>query len=96
MSVNVQFVLFKVYSEPNKRLSVNWRPDDAFCKPAFGERISTTNLLMKVKRRPKKEDSSKYEYQVEVLGIIDTAYRFNGNSLMTIEKNKNIYTYEVK
>lgn len=67
----------KVYSEQNKRLSVNWRPDDAFCKPAFGERCSTTNLLMKVRRRPKKGDKSQYEYQVEVLGIIDTTYKFN-------------------
>ncbi|XP_063422877.1 general transcription factor 3C polypeptide 5-like [Mytilus trossulus] len=67
----------KVYSESNKRLSVNWRPADPFCKPAFGERCSTTNLLMKVKRRPKKGDKSKYEFQVEVLGIIDTTYKFN-------------------
>ena len=33
---------------------------------------------MKVQRRPKKGDKSKYEYQVEVLGIIDTTYKFNG------------------
>lgn len=67
----------KVYSQPNKRLSVNWRPDDAFCKPAFGERCSTTNLLMKVKRRPRKGDNSKYEYHVEVVGIVDTTYKFH-------------------
>ena len=80
----MHLTLFKVYSQPNKRLSVNWRPDDAFCKPAFGERCSTTNLLMKVKRRPRKGDNSKYEYHIEVVGIVDTTYKFHGTVYQTI------------
>jgi hypothetical protein len=33
---------------------------------------------MKVKRRPRKGDNSKYEYHIEVVGIVDTTYKFHG------------------
>ncbi|XP_033606332.1 general transcription factor 3C polypeptide 5 isoform X1 [Cryptotermes secundus] len=45
------------YSLKNRRLELRFRPDDAFSKPACGDRHKTLSLLLKVKvRRQKKKN----------------------------------------
>ncbi|KAJ8300470.1 hypothetical protein KUTeg_021989 [Tegillarca granosa] len=70
----------KTYSEVNKRLALNWRPNDIFCKPAFAERCQTTSILLKIRRRRRKGDDSgtSDQYQVEFLGDVEVSYRFQG------------------
>ncbi|KAJ8300887.1 hypothetical protein KUTeg_022406 [Tegillarca granosa] len=70
----------KTYSEVNKRLALNWRPNDIFCKPAFAERCQTTSILLKICRRRRKGDDSgtSDQYQVEFLGDVEVSYRFQG------------------
>jgi len=61
------------------RIELRFRPDDPFCKPAHGERIQTSNLLLKVvkkTRRNKKTNETTSSYHVRVEGVIGTTYRF--------------------
>ncbi|XP_062593081.1 general transcription factor 3C polypeptide 5-like [Saccostrea cucullata] len=69
----------RVYANVNKRVDVNFRPSNAYCKPAFGERTVTSSLYMKVKRRRKKGEKSweNCQFQVEVLGSVESMYKFN-------------------
>lgn len=46
--------LFQTYSLKNRRLELRFRPDDAFSKPACGDRHKTLSLLLKVKVRRQK------------------------------------------
>jgi hypothetical protein len=50
--------LFQTYSLANRRLELRFRPDDAFSKPACGDRHKTLSLLLKVKVRRKKNKNS--------------------------------------
>ncbi|XP_013788268.1 general transcription factor 3C polypeptide 5-like [Limulus polyphemus] len=79
--------LSKVYSEPSRRLELRYRPNDIYCKCGHGDRFNTTNLLMKVVRKKVKravdenslsESSDCYTYRVDIIGIVDTTYRFKG------------------
>ncbi|XP_045195557.1 general transcription factor 3C polypeptide 5-like [Mercenaria mercenaria] len=67
--------LEKIYGDPMKRLPLQWRPEDFYCKATYGDRIKASNLLMKVCRRRRKSDG-KEEYEVKVLGIVETVYKF--------------------
>jgi hypothetical protein len=50
--------MFQTYSLANRRLELRFRPDDAFSKPACGDRHKTLSLLLKVKVRRKKDGIS--------------------------------------
>ena len=90
--VNIKFMILEnltfhpcichqqVYSDPSKRLPLRWRPEDVYCKAAFGDRVHSNSLLMRVRRRRKKSEDAKFEYQVEVLGIVNVTYKFQGMS----------------
>ncbi|XP_060572664.1 general transcription factor 3C polypeptide 5-like [Ruditapes philippinarum] len=67
--------LEKIYSDPIKRLPLQWRPEDIYCKATYGDRTNVSNLLMKVTRRRRKSDGHE-EYKVEILGRVYTTYKF--------------------
>ncbi|XP_052788655.1 general transcription factor 3C polypeptide 5-like [Mya arenaria] len=67
--------LQQIFSDSQKRLPLLWRPDNIYCKPAYGDRFSVSNLLMKVTKRRRKSDGRE-DYKVEFCGHIDTSYRF--------------------
>lgn len=81
-TLNGQDHINHVYSEPTRRLELSYRPQDIHCKCAHGDRFDTTSLLMKVKRIPKKksemESDDDDEFSIEIIGVIDTAYKFKG------------------
>uniref|UniRef100_T1J199 General transcription factor 3C polypeptide 5 n=1 Tax=Strigamia maritima TaxID=126957 RepID=T1J199_STRMM len=62
------------YANPSHRLELYFRPKDPYCKPVFGDRQNTTNLLLKVKR--KKASDGKVELTSEILGVVGTTYKF--------------------
>lgn len=86
--------LEKVYSTTNKRADLHFQPGNIFCKPAFAERAAATCLLLKVKRRRSKGEKSweSCQYQVEVLGSLETMYTFNSMAdfqYLPVVKSKN-------
>ncbi|XP_025114194.1 general transcription factor 3C polypeptide 5-like [Pomacea canaliculata] len=71
----------------NRKLELRFRPQDPYCKPAYGTMNKVSSLLLKVKRRRKSnpadshildggDDSNAFEYKVEILGIITSSYKF--------------------
>ncbi|PSN45535.1 hypothetical protein C0J52_05772 [Blattella germanica] len=68
------------YSLRNRRLELRFRPDDAFSKPACGDRHKTLSLLLKVKIRRKKnrsEQVSEYGSSEESDGSTVSCYTDN-------------------
>ena len=72
------------------RLELNWRPHEIYSKPAYGDNTNVTRLLLKVKRIKKQpanpvssgnhDQDGEYEYNGDVMGIIQTSYRFQGEA----------------
>ncbi|XP_037548560.1 general transcription factor 3C polypeptide 5 [Nematolebias whitei] len=68
----------KSFSDPNRRLELRFRPQDPFCHYVCGNRLSSSNLLLKVRRRVRKKDPNDAEIQMDVVGIVGTTYKFQG------------------
>ncbi|KAM6902127.1 general transcription factor 3C polypeptide 5 [Xenentodon cancila] len=68
----------KTYADPNRRLELRFRPQDPFCHSACGNRLPSSNILLRVRRRVRKKDPNDAEIQMEMVGIIGTTYKFQG------------------
>ncbi|XP_077353459.1 general transcription factor 3C polypeptide 5 [Festucalex cinctus] len=68
----------ETFSQPNRRLELRYRPQDPFCHCLCGNRFSSSNLLLRVRRRVRKRDSKVAEIKMEILGVIGTTYKFQG------------------
>ncbi|XP_054613736.1 general transcription factor 3C polypeptide 5 isoform X1 [Dunckerocampus dactyliophorus] len=68
----------KTYAHQNLRLELRYRPQDPFCHALCGNRFSSNNLLLRVRRRISKKDSRVAEIKMEILGVIGTTYKFQG------------------
>ncbi|RVE65406.1 hypothetical protein OJAV_G00116200 [Oryzias javanicus] len=68
----------KTFADPNRRLELRFRPQDPFCHPACGNRLSSSNILLRVRRRVRRKDPKDTEIQMEIVGIIGTTYKFQG------------------
>ncbi|XP_029941208.1 general transcription factor 3C polypeptide 5 [Salarias fasciatus] len=68
----------KTFAHPNRRLEMRFRPQDPFCHAACGNRLPSSNLLLRVRRRVRKKDPNDAQIQMEVLGVIATTYKFQG------------------
>ncbi|XP_077478526.1 general transcription factor 3C polypeptide 5 [Stigmatopora argus] len=68
----------QTYSNPNLRLELRYRPQDPFCHFLCGNRFSSNNLLLRVRRRIRKRDAKVAELKMEILGVIGTTYKFQG------------------
>ncbi|CAG8505265.1 19403_t:CDS:10 [Rhizophagus irregularis] len=94
---NINKVLHTLGSEKGLKKAINedlmelrFRPDDPFCHPINGDVIPTSNLLLKVTRRKKKQNktvnheeektSVKDDVNFDILGIISKTCRFRGMS----------------
>ncbi|XP_051906061.1 general transcription factor 3C polypeptide 5 [Hippocampus zosterae] len=66
------------FTQPNLRLELRYRPQDPFCHALCGNRFSSSNLLLRVRRRVRKRDSKVAEIKMEILGVIGTTYKFQG------------------
>lgn len=67
----------KTYGDSSKRLELRFRPKDPFCHPVNGNRYSSTNLLLRVRRRTNK-GSGETQISMEIVGLIGTTYKFQG------------------
>lgn len=62
-------------------MALNFRPDNIFSKPIFGDVKPTTGLLLKVRRRKKKSNKPNApaeEPQVEIVGSVKSIVKFEG------------------
>nr|XP_046231839.1 general transcription factor 3C polypeptide 5 [Scatophagus argus] len=68
----------KTFANPNRRLELRYRPRDPFCHPLCGNRFSSSNLLLRVRRRVRKNNPKDAEISMDILGVIGTTYKFQG------------------
>ncbi|KAG9353925.1 hypothetical protein JZ751_012049 [Albula glossodonta] len=68
----------KTYSEPSRRLELNYRPQDPYCHPLCGNRFPCTSLLLRVRKRSRKGSGAEAQVDMEVMGHIGTTYKFQG------------------
>ncbi|PWA26515.1 hypothetical protein CCH79_00000675, partial [Gambusia affinis] len=68
----------KTFSDPNRRLEMRFRPRDPFCHSMCGNRLSSSNLLLRVRRRVRKKEPKDAQIQMDIMGIIGTTYKFQG------------------
>ena len=47
----------QTYCDPDKRLELCFRPKDAGCRPLFGNRHACKGLLLRVRRRRRRQDA---------------------------------------
>ncbi|KAM5186704.1 general transcription factor 3C polypeptide 5 [Callospermophilus lateralis] len=77
----------RIYTDPTKRLELYFRPKDPYCHPVCANRFSTSSLLLRIRKRtrqqrgvPGVEAYSKVEFDMEILGVVSTIYKFQGMS----------------
>lgn len=68
----------KTYAHPNRRLELRFRPQDPFCHGLCGNRLDSSNLLLRVRRRVRKSDPNDAQIHMEIVGVIGTTYKFQG------------------
>ncbi|XP_039718909.1 general transcription factor 3C polypeptide 5-like [Pteropus medius] len=76
----------RIYADPTKRLELYFRPKDPYCHPVCANRFSTSSLLLRIKRKTKRQQAvpgsrthPEVTLDVEILGIVSTIYKFQGN-----------------
>ncbi|EPQ17577.1 General transcription factor 3C polypeptide 5 [Myotis brandtii] len=77
----------RIYGDPTKRLELYFRPKDPYCHPVCANRFSTSSLLLRVRRKTKRQEGlpgpearPQVTFDVDILGIVPTIYRFQGMS----------------
>lgn len=70
----------RTYSIPTRRLELSFRPEDPYAHSLCGDRYATANLLLRVKRRKKKQQRGNGEtevvkYEQEILGIVGNSFK---------------------
>ncbi|KAK2120517.1 General transcription factor 3C polypeptide 5 [Saguinus oedipus] len=77
----------RIYADPTKRLELYFRPKDPYCHPVCANRFSTSSLLLRIRKRTRRqkgvlstEAHPEVTFDMEILGIISTIYKFQGMS----------------
>lgn len=73
--------LSRTYSNPTRRLELSFRPEDPYAHAVCGDRYPTANLLLRVKRRKKKQregtsEPEEVKYEQEILGIVGNTFKY--------------------
>lgn len=73
----------QTYNEPSKRLELLFRSRIAGGRPVYADRCDCNRFVLKVRRRKLKTENvshpslpTEYEYDVQLLGTVTTAYKF--------------------
>lgn len=72
--------LENTFKQANSRLELFFRPQDIYAHSTLGDRINTHNLLVKLIKRTSvdSEGKSTIVYDTQIVGFIETTYRFKG------------------
>lgn len=70
----------RTYSHPTRRLELSFRPDDPYAHTVCADRYPTANLLVRVKRRKKKQregtsEPEEVKYEQEIMGIVGNTFK---------------------
>uniref|UniRef100_A0A6B2L250 Transcription factor IIIC subunit 5 HTH domain-containing protein n=1 Tax=Arcella intermedia TaxID=1963864 RepID=A0A6B2L250_9EUKA len=66
----------QAHKENSKFLALNLKPDIVHSHPIYGDKIMTSNMILKVVRPLE----SKLDYKCEMIGLVNNTYRFKGLS----------------
>ncbi|XP_061460222.1 general transcription factor 3C polypeptide 5 [Rhineura floridana] len=76
----------RIYADPGRRLELYFRPRDPYCHPVCANRFPTSSMLLKVRKKTRRKQTEagdfeeEVKFEVEVLGIVATVYKFQGMS----------------
>ena len=70
----------RTYSHATRRLELSFRPDDPYAHTVCADRYPTANLLVRVKRRKKKQregtsEPEEVKYEQEIMGIVGNTFK---------------------
>lgn len=78
----------RTVADPSRRLELRLRPKDVYCKPACADHSSTNNLVLRIRRKKKKQSAenvagtsfsstdAEEPFEASVVGIVDKTYKF--------------------
>lgn len=71
----------RTFSNSTRRLELSFRPEDPYAHAVCADRFPTANLLLRVKRRRKKQregtsQPEEVKYEQEILGIVGNTFKF--------------------
>ncbi len=74
--------LTQIYADPGKRLELYFRPKDPYCHPVCANRFPASAMLLRVKRRSRRKrlGEQDVQFEMEIMGIVTTVYKFQGNA----------------
>lgn len=72
----------RIYADPGKRLELYFRPKDPYCHPVCANRFPASAMLLRVKRRSRRKrlGEQDVQFEMEIMGIVTTVYKFQGMS----------------
>lgn len=70
----------RTFSNSSRRLELSFRPEDPYAHALCADRSPTANLLLRVKRRRKKQreetsQPAEVKYEQEILGIVGNTFK---------------------
>ena len=71
----------RTFSNSTRRLELSFRPEDPYAHAVCADRFPTANLLLRVKRRRKKQregtsQPEEVKYEQEILGIVGNTFKY--------------------
>ena len=71
----------RTFSNSSRRLELSFRPEDPYAHAVCADRFPTANLLLRVKRRKKKQREGTSQpgdviYEQEILGIVGNTFKY--------------------
>lgn len=78
VSYTILLAIQQTFANPSRRLELRYRPQDPFCHSLCGNRFSSSNLILRVRRRVRKNAPKDVEIHMDILGVIGTTYKFQG------------------
>lgn len=76
--------VMQIYADPGRRLELYFRPKDPYCHPVCANRFPASAMLLKVKRRTGRKrvgaEEQDVQFEMEIMGIVTTVYKFQGNA----------------
>ncbi|MEQ2197417.1 hypothetical protein XENOCAPTIV_029122, partial [Xenoophorus captivus] len=85
----------QTFSDPTKRLELRFRPQDPFCHSVCGNRLPSSNLLLRVRRRVRKKDPKDVQMQMDIVGIDGTNVSLYDKIILRKAENQAFFERDV-